>query len=341
MSVDIKSKTAAELRELLTGMGEPGFRAGQVFRWLHGGVRAFDEMTDLPKALRERLGDAFFITRPELERRQISKKDGTVKYLWRLGDGEAVESVVMEYEHGVTVCVSTQVGCRMGCRFCASTIGGLVRNLEPSEILDQIIFSQADSGRRISNVVLMGIGEPLDNFENVIKFLEIVSAPGGMNIGMRHISLSTCCIIEKVDKLGDYHLQLTLSVSLHAPDDATRDALMPSNKSTGVDRLFDVCGEYFKKTGRRVSYEYALIDGVNDTPSHARELARRLAGTGSHVNLILLNRVEGQALFPSGAEGVRAFTKILDDGGINHTIRRRLGADIDAACGQLRRGRKT
>ncbi|MDR0862776.1 MAG: 23S rRNA (adenine(2503)-C(2))-methyltransferase RlmN [Oscillospiraceae bacterium] len=334
---DIKSRNLDELTAIFAELGEPKFRAEQVFQWLHRGVRSFGEMTNLPRALREKLAERFELTAPTVERKQVSQKDGTIKYLWRLADGNCVETVVMEYEHGVSLCVSTQVGCRMGCLFCASSIGGLVRNLEPSEILDQVIFSGVESGKRISNIVLMGIGEPLDNFENVMRFLELVTAPQGLNIGMRHISLSTCGIIEKVDKLCRYHLQLTLSVSLHAADDETRTKIMPINKNVGVDRLFSACGEYFNKTGRRVSYEYALIRDVNDTAEHARELARRLRGTGSHVNLILLNPVVERGLDASTPARVREFTGLLESGGVNFTIRRRLGTDIDAACGQLRR----
>jgi 23S rRNA (adenine2503-C2)-methyltransferase len=336
MREDIKSLSLAELRGVFAELGEPAFRAGQVFSWLHGGKTRFEEMTNLPKALREKLAERFSISAPELLRKQTSARDGTVKYLWGLWDGEAVESVVMEYAHGNTVCISTQAGCRQGCAFCASTIGGLARNLTPGEMLDQILFSQADSGRKISNVVLMGIGEPLDNFDAVLRFLELVSAPEGMNLGMRHISLSTCGITEKVDKLGDYQLQLTLSVSLHAPDDETRSRLMPVNRTDGVEKLLASCRAYFEKTGRRVSYEYALIDGVNDTAFHAYLLARRLRGTGSHVNLILLNHVAERGLRPSKPESVRAFTEILKENGVNCTLRRRLGLDIDAACGQLR-----
>ncbi|MDR3278061.1 MAG: 23S rRNA (adenine(2503)-C(2))-methyltransferase RlmN [Oscillospiraceae bacterium] len=337
MSQDVKSKNLAELRGVFAELGEPGFRAGQVFSWLHGGKTDFEEMTNLSKRLRGKLAERFYISAPALLQKQTSQRDGTVKYLWGLRDGNSVESVVMEYAHGNTVCISTQVGCRQGCAFCASTLGGLVRNLTPGEMLDQVLFSQMDSGRGISNVVLMGIGEPLDNFDAVLRFLELVSAPEGMNLGMRHISLSTCGITEKVDKLGDYRLQLTLSVSLHAPDDETRSRLMPINGTNGVEKLFASCRAYFEKTGRRVSYEYALIDGVNDTPFHARLLAKRLRGSGSHVNLILLNHVAERDLRPSRPESVRAFMEILKENGVNHTVRRRLGLDIDAACGQLRR----
>ncbi|MDR1329184.1 MAG: 23S rRNA (adenine(2503)-C(2))-methyltransferase RlmN [Oscillospiraceae bacterium] len=329
--------TPGELREAVSALGGREFNAGQIFAWLHRGARSFDEMTDISKAFRETLKERYYIAPPELAQRRESKLDGTVKYLWRLRDGETVESVVMGYKHGNTVCVSSQAGCRMGCAFCASTLGGLSRDLLPSEILDQVIFSEKDCGRKLSNIVLMGIGEPLDNFENVTRFLELVSDPGGMNFGMRHISLSTCGLTEKVDKLGESGLQLTLSVSLHAPDDLTRTRLMPVNKAGGVAALMDSCRRYFGKTGRRVSFEYALIDGVNDTARHAKELVRLLRGAPWHLNLILLNNVAERELRPSSRENAAAFTKILTEGRVNFTFRRRLGADIDAACGQLRR----
>ncbi len=337
MKKDIKSLLPEELREEMRSLNVPGYRADQVFKWLSGGVRSFDEMSNLPAGLRSELDEKFYITSPTVARKQVSAIDGTIKYLWALSDGNCVESVVMSYEHGNTVCVSSEVGCRMGCAFCASTIGGLVRPLEPSEILDQVLFSQMDSGRRISNIVLMGIGEPLDNFDNVIKFLKIVNHPAGMNIGMRHISLSTCGLTEKVDKLGTLHLQLTLSVSLHAPDDETRNKIMPVNKNCGVDRLFETCQRYFNETGRRISFEYAMIDGVNDSDYHAELLARRLRGTGSHVNLIPLNNVEESPLKASPPERIKKFTDILASKGITVTVRRKLGSDIDASCGQLRK----
>ena len=293
--------------------------------------------TNIPKKLAAELAEKFYICAPEILRKQVSQIDGTIKYLWRLEDGNSVESVVMSYAHGNTICISTQVGCRMGCAFCASTIGGLVRSLEPSEMVNQVLFAQKDSGKKISNIVLMGIGEPLDNFDNVIKFLSLINNPDGMNIGMRHISLSTCGLAEKVDKLGDYNLQLTLSVSLHAPDNSTRDRIMPVNKKYPVEQVLNSCSNYFKKTGRRISYEYAMIDGVNDTPEHARLLADRLAGTSSHVNLILLNYVDERSLRPSTPKALKEFTGILKERGVNVTVRRRLGSDIDASCGQLRR----
>ena len=239
--LDLKSMTLAEMTGLMKEMGEPGFRGKQIFQWLHRGVTSFDEMTNLSKALRDKLAQTCFITVPAVERKQESRLDGTIKYLWRLGDGNCVETVLMRYHHGNTVCISSQVGCRMGCVFCASTIGGKVRNLTPAEILDQVLFTQVDSGQPVSNIVLMGIGEPLDNMETVLRFLELVNSPDGLNIGMRHISLSTCGLIEQIDKLAQCQLQLTLSVSLHAPDDETRSQIMPVNRSTGVEALFSCC----------------------------------------------------------------------------------------------------
>lgn len=288
---DLKSLNRVELEQFFKELGEPKFRAKQVFQWLWRGVESFDEMTNLSKALREKLRQSCILTVPQVERKQVSKLDGTIKYLWRLADGNCVESVVMRYKHGNTICVSSEVGCRMGCAFCASTLGGLVRRLEPSEILDQVMFAQKDSGLTISNIVLMGIGEPLDNYDNVMRFLELVNDPEGLNIGMRHISLSTCGLVDGIDKLADLQLQLTLSVSLHAPDDETRSRLMPVNRAVGVERLLKSCRRYFDVTGRRISYEYAMVDGVNDQDWQADLLAKRLKGMPSHVNLIPLNDV--------------------------------------------------
>jgi len=332
---DLKSMTRPEMAALLQGWGEPAFRAGQLFKWLHRGVTSFDEMTDLSKSLRAKLSENCYINRVEAERKQVSTQDGTIKYLWRLMDGSCVESVLMRYHHGNTVCISCQVGCRMGCAFCASTLGGKVRDLTPSEMLDQVLFTQLDSGEEISNIVLMGIGEPLDNFDTVLRFLELVNSPDGLNIGMRHISLSTCGLADKIDKLAQYGLQLTLSVSLHAPDDETRSRLMPVNRSVGVEKLMDTCRRYFETTGRRISFEYAMIDEVNDSDAQADLLARRLRGMAAHVNLIPLNHVEESPLRPS--RRVAAFQRRLEGQGVTVTVRRRLGGDIDASCGQLRR----
>ena len=332
---DIKSMTQEELTAWLKELGEPSFRAKQIFRWLYRGVRSFDEMTDLSKALREKLAGAALLTPPTVARKQVSAQDGTIKYLWELADGNCVESVLMRYQHGNTVCISCQVGCRMGCAFCASTLAGKVRDLTPAEMIDQVLFTQIDSGAPISNIVLMGIGEPLDNFDTVMRFLTLVNHPEGMNIGMRHISLSTCGLVDKIDKLAQYGLQLTLSVSLHAPDDETRSKIMPVNRSVGVEKLMDTCRRYVQATGRRISYEYAMIDGVNDSDAQADQLARLLKGTLGHVNLIPLNDVEESPLKPS--RRVAAFQKRLERQGVTVTVRRKLGSDIDASCGQLRR----
>ena len=333
--IDLKSMTIPEIEAFLAELGEPKFRAKQIFVWMHKGVESFDEMTNLSKTLREKLNELCTLTVPKVERKQVSKLDGTIKYLWMLEDGNCVETVLMRYKHGNTVCVSSEIGCAMGCAFCASTIGGLVRRLTAAEILSQVIFTQKDSGLPISNIVLMGIGEPLDNFDNVMRFLELVNHPDGMNIGMRHISLSTCGLVDKIDKLAELQLQLTLSVSLHAPDDATRSQIMPVNRAVGVERLFDCCRRYFETTGRRISYEYAMIDGVNDGDAQADLLARHLKGTPGHVNLIPLNDVRESKLKPS--KRVSAFQKRLESYGITVTVRRKLGGDIDASCGQLRR----
>lgn len=332
---DLKSMNLEELTSFFKELGEPAFRAKQVFQWMHRGVTSFDEMSNLSKSLREKLNNQCYLTRPQVERKQVSAIDGTIKYLWRLMDGNCIETVLMRYKHGNTVCISCQVGCRMGCAFCASTLGGKIRDLTPSEMLDQVLFTQLDSGEPISNIVLMGIGEPLDNYDTVMRFLQLVNHPDGLNIGMRHISLSTCGLVEKIDKLAELGLQLTLSVSLHAPDDETRSKIMPVNRSVGVERLMDTCRRYFQTTGRRISYEYAMIDGVNDSDRQADLLASLLKGTPGHVNLIPLNDVAESPLKPS--KRVTAFQKRLESHGVTVTVRRKLGGDIDASCGQLRR----
>jgi 23S rRNA (adenine2503-C2)-methyltransferase len=319
-------------------MGLPGFRAKQVFSWLSRGVRSFEEMTDLSKDLRAKLADSYEIPGLSMRKKQVSALDGTVKYLWQLPDGESVETVLMRYRHGNSVCISSQVGCRMGCAFCASTIGGKVRDLRASEMLEEVLRTGLEADAEISNIVLMGIGEPLDNFDNVIRFLRLVNHPDGLNIGMRHISLSTCGLVDGIDKLAGLNLQLTLSVSLHAPDDETRSRIMPVNRRFGVEELYDACRRYFSATGRRISFEYAMIRDVNDTPYHAQLLMRKLKGAGAHVNLIRLNYVSERGLMPSSEERVQEFARELSDGGVTVTVRRRLGRDIDAASGQLRRG---
>lgn len=333
----IKSMTIPELALLLKEMNQPAFRAKQLFTWLHKGVRSYDEMTNLPKNLRESLQEHYPILAPQVLRKQESQKDGTIKYLWQLSDGNCVETVLMRYHHGNSVCISTEVGCRMGCAFCASTLGGLVRRLEPYEMLDQVLFTQVDSGLPISNIVLMGIGEPLDNLENVLRFLELVNSPDGMNISMRHISLSTCGIVPKIDELAQKQLQLTLSVSLHAPSDEVRNNIMPVNKAYPTEELLAACRRYYALTSRRISFEYAMINGVNDAEADAVLLLKRLKGLPAHVNLIPLNHVEESPLKPSTKQAVARFQKILEDGGVPATVRRTLGGDIDASCGQLRR----
>ena len=329
--------TLAEMQEEFVALGEPRFRAKQVFTWLHRGASRFDEMTNLSKPLREKLDGLYFITAPRVARKQVSKLDGTIKYLWQLGDGNCVESVVMQYHHGNTVCISSEVGCPMGCKFCASTLGGLVRRLTPAELLDQVLFSQLDSGLTISNIVLMGIGEPLDNFDAVMRFLELVNSPEGLNIGMRHISLSTCGLVDKIELLAERNLQLTLSVSLHSPDNESRSKIMPVNKRWPVEQLLAACRAYFEKTGRRVSFEYTMIDGVSDAPEQAELLAKKLHGMQAHVNMIPLNNVEESGLKCSSHAAIERFQKILESHGVTATVRRTLGSDIDASCGQLRR----
>ena len=335
--IDIKSLLPEELKELFQKKGQPAYRAGQTFKWLSSGCSDWSEMTNLPAALRSSLAEDCHLYGPKVLRKQVSAEDGTIKYLWELQDGHAVETVVMRYRHGNTVCISSQVGCRQGCAFCASAIGGLVRNLTPSEMLDEVLFSEKDSGLTISNIVLMGIGEPLDNFDNVMRFLELINSSQGRNIGMRHISLSTCGLTERFDDLAKRDLQLTLSVSLHAPDDETRSKIMPANRGRGVDELFAHCARYYEQTGRRISFEYAMINGVNDTPYHAKLLAKRVKPLSAHVNLIPLNHVDERSFEPSKPENMKKFISILSSDGINVTVRRKLGSDVDASCGQLRR----
>ena len=337
MKQDMKSMTRPELEQALTALGEPRFRAGQIFGWLYRGVTDFSQMTNLPNSLREKLDGQFTITVPTVVRRQESKKDGTIKYLWRLTDGNCVETVLMRYHYGNTVCISSEVGCPMGCAFCASTIGGLVRRLKPSEMLDEVLFTQLDSGQKISHIVLMGIGEPLNNYDTVLRFLQLVNDPEGLNIGMRHISLSTCGLVERINELAQQKLQLTLSVSLHAPTDEIRSRIMPVNRRYPIAELLQACRNYFAVTGRRISFEYAMIDGVNDSEEMALLLAKRLRGIAAHVNLIPLNRVEESPLRPSSRAAVAKFQAILEEQGIPTTVRRTLGGDIDASCGQLRR----
>ena len=336
--IDIKSLELEELTEQLVQMGLPKFRGGQVYSWLHEKrVDSFEQMSNLSAALRQQLAQRYYINSLTIVKKLVSKIDGTQKYLLRLADNNCVEAVLMKYKYGNSVCISTQVGCRMGCKFCASTLAGLVRSLRPSEMLDEIYTLTCDSGQRVSNVVLMGIGEPLDNFDNVMRFLDLVNSPDGMNISMRHISLSTCGLVPKIDELAQRKLQLTLSVSLHAPNDAVRNTIMPVNKAYPSQQLLDACRRYYAATNRRISFEYAMIQGVNDSQEDAKELLRRLKGLPAHFNLIPLNHVEESPLKPSTRGAVAAFQKTLEDGGITATVRRTLGGDIDASCGQLRR----
>lgn len=329
--------TEEELKSLMNELGQPAWRAKAVFRWLHQKqVTEFAQMTDQPKALLEQLDARFTLTRLSIRRRQQSQ-DGTVKYLFGLADGNCIETVVMRYSYGNTVCVSTQVGCRMGCRFCASTQAGLVRCLEADEIAAEVYAAAADIGERISHIVLMGIGEPLDNFDNVMDFLSIISSPNGVNIGMRNISLSTCGIVPMIDRLAEKKLQLTLSISLHAPNDAMRSAMMPVNNAYSVKELIAACRRYQDTTGRRISFEYSMVKGVNDSPAAAKELAGLIRGMGAHVNLIPINPVDGSPYSATDAANVRRFQQHLEQLGVNATVRRRLGSDISAACGQLRR----
>ena len=336
---DLSSLTLPELSAWVTGeLGEPAFRARQLYQWLHQKqASSFGEMTNLPAALRRELESRAKIAPVSTRLKLESALDGTRKFLFALEDGNCVETVWMEYHHGPSLCISTQVGCRMGCRFCASTLGGLVRNLTPGEMLGEVYEAQRQMGRPISSLVLMGIGEPLDNFENVMKFLEILSSPQGQNLSLRHVSLSTCGLVDGIRRLGERRLGLTLSVSLHAPDDATRSAIMPVNRRWPIGELMAACRDYFAATGRRISYEYALIDGVNDTPAGAEALAGLLRGQNCHVNLIPVNPVKERATRRSSRRAVEAFAARLGELGINATVRRELGSDISAACGQLRR----
>lgn len=334
---DIVSMNLEELKTEIKALGEPAFRAGQIYSWLHKfAVTDFSEMSNIPKGLREKLSNNFDIYSCAIEKKLVSVYDGTVKYLFRLHDGEFIESVVMKYKYGYTICVSSQVGCKMGCKFCASTKAGFVRNLCACEILGQIYAAQKDLDIRISHVVLMGVGEPMDNFDNVMRFLSLVSDENGVNIGMRNISLSTCGVVDGIYKLLEKKLQLTLSVSLHAPNDQIRSRTMPVNAKWNVDTLLKACRKYAAETSRRISFEYAMISGVNDSDECAAELAGRLKGMLCHVNLIPVNEVEGTGCKKSSPERLKQFISILEKSGITATVRRTLGSDINASCGQLR-----
>lgn len=335
---DIKSLTFDELNSEITSIGLPKFRTGQIYSWLHEkGVDSFDEMTNLSKDLREKLKQNYFIPSIKIEDKYVSKIDSTVKYLFKLYDGEYVEAVIMKYKYGYTICISSQVGCKMGCRFCASTLAGFKRNLLPSEMESQLHSAQKDLNIRISHIVLMGIGEPLDNYENVIKFIKTVNNDKGLNISMRDITLSTCGIVPKIYDLANEQMPITLTLSLHAPNDKIRSSMMPVNDKWGVDEAIAACKKYAEKTGRRVSFEYTLINGVNDTEECAKELASKLAGMLCHVNLIPVNDVEERGNVRSTDKSIKNFCESLYSLGINATIRRTLGSDINASCGQLRR----
>ena len=334
---DIKSMLLSELQEDFALRGLQKFRAAQVYRWLHQrGATSFDEMTDLSKDLRVALKESFEIRNTEIAIRRVSKIDGTKKYLFRLNDGEMIESVLMKYKHGYSICISTQVGCKMGCKFCASTIAGFRRNLAPSEMLMQIYMAEKDSGRHVDSLVLMGIGEPLDNYDNVIKFLELLSSPKGRNMSLRHVSLSTCGVVPKIRELAKLRTGLTLSVSLHAADDKSRSEIMPVNNAWQISELLGACRDYIRDTGRRISFEYAVISGVNDSSEDARRLAALLRGINCHINLIPVNKIKERS-YTADRQCVAVFAKRLTDLGMNVTVRRTLGADINAACGQLRR----
>lgn len=329
--------TFDEIKADFSLFGEKPFRAAQVYKWVAGGVSSFDEMTNISKSLREKLNSEYFISNVEIEKKLVSKLDGTVKYLYRLHDGEYIESVVMKYEHGYSVCISTQVGCRMGCSFCASGIDGLSRNLLPGEMLAEVMMAGKDNNIRISNIVLMGMGEPLDNFDNVVRFLELVGDPEGLNIGMRHISLSTSGVVPGIYKLAEVNLPITLSISLHAPFDEMRTNMMRVNKKWNIAELLKVCRYYQSVTGRRISFEYAMIKGLNDTDECAAELARILKGIMCHVNLIPVNPVKENSYEKSDRKALMKFCDKLNGLHINTTVRRTLGGDINASCGQLRR----
>lgn len=335
--IDLKDLEYAQLSEFLSDLGEPKFRAKQIFSWLHKGVTDFSEMTDVSKLLREKLAQKSYISNVKIRKKLVSAIDKTTKYLFELEDGNCIESVVMYYNHGITICISSQVGCRMGCRFCASTIGGKVRDLTCAEILNQVIFAQKDLGERIGNIVIMGIGEPLDNFENVVRFLHNVNDPNGLNIGYRHISLSTCGIVPKIYELSRLELPITLSVSLHAPNDEIRDKLMPINQKYKIAELICACKAYIKTTTRRISFEYSLIDGVNNSLENADELSRLVKGMLCHINIIPVNKIDERDFVSGSRKQINAFLERLQKNGINATVRRELGSDINASCGQLRK----
>lgn len=336
-SIDLRSLPPEELAAQLKAKGYPAFRARQIQQWLDRGITDFAEMSNLPLTLREELTQMYTVPGVTIVRKLVSSIDGTIKYLFGLDDGETVESVLMHYKHGWSQCLSTQVGCKMGCTFCATGMGGFIRNLTAAEILAQIETAQKDAGIRVSSVVLMGMGEPLDNYDQVVRFLRMLEQEGGVHIGMRHISLSTCGVVPGIYRLMEEKIPLTLSISLHAPNDEIRSQSMPVNRRWPMDELLQACREYIQATGRRISFEYAMIDGLNDSDACARELADRLRGMLCHVNLIPVNAVAGKAQQRSSRQRIQSFMDVLQKRGINVTVRRTLGADINASCGQLRR----
>ncbi len=328
--------TKTQLKEYIGKIGESSFRAKQIFKWVHSGIENANEMTNISKSLREKLSSDFEIYLPRVYKKLVSRIDGTVKYLFELSDKNIIESVVMDYHHGKSICISSQVGCRMGCSFCASTLHGLTRNLTPFEIEGQILRAQKDLGEKISNVVIMGIGEPLDNYDNIISFLKNVNDEDALNIGYRHITLSTCGLADKIYSLADENIPINLAISLHAPNDEVRKSLMPVAKAYSLSKLMDACDYYFDKTHRRITFEYALVKGKNASPEEARELANLISGKNAHVNLIPVNPVTERDNVRTDEKETFAFQKELEKLGINATIRRELGADINASCGQLR-----
>lgn len=336
--MDLKSMTLPELEDYMESIGEKKFRGKQLYEWMHKHLAfSLEEMNNIPKKLKEKIETKSEIYGVKLADCFVSKLDGTRKYLFELHDGNIIESVLMKYKHGNSVCISSQAGCRMGCRFCASTLGGLDRNLEPSEMLSQIYYIQKDIGERISNVVMMGTGEPLDNFENVLRFLELITSEEGLHISQRNLTISTCGIVPKIKELARKRLQITLAISLHSPNDEMRKELMPIANKYSMDELLDACRYYFKETNRRMTFEYSLVAGVNDQPEHAMQLCKRLKGFPCHVNLIPVNPIKERDFKQSLPESVSGFKKILEKNRVNVTIRREMGADINAACGQLRR----
>ena len=337
MKINIVSLSGDELENIIVSAGFPRFRSEQVISWLSKGIRDFDGMSNLPKDLKVFLKTKFSIYRPEIISSYVSEEDGTQKFLWRLEDGNAVETVLMKYKYGDSVCISTQVGCRQGCAFCASTLDGLVRNLDAGEMLDEVFFTVRESGGALHSIVLMGIGEPLDNFDNVARFLRLINSDKGMNLGSRHITISTCGLIDRFDDLAALNMQFNLAISLHATDDETRKRIMPVAYRYKLDDLIKAARNYFLKTGRRITFEYSLINGINDSPAQAEKLADIALYVQAHVNLIGLNYVEERDLLPTDEKDIKAFYSILKKRNVPVSVRRKLGSDVNASCGQLRR----